>query len=205
MKSIKAIIFDFDGVFVNRFTLSSGELFCSRFSVDPEALKAFSSQAAVGLDHGTKKEIDFFSAIIAEFALDVSPKELQEFFHEADERFLVRDEKMFALLKHLNESYLTAVLSNVSRELAARLEGKGLYENFQKRFLSFEMGCAKPEREIFMRTLTSLDLKPDEVLFVDDSQTNINGALECGLLAFRHVDAEKTTEWVHSMLQDDES
>lgn len=58
---------------------------------------------------------------------------------------------------------------------------RDLLEVFEARFLSFEMGCRKPEPEIFEQVLTEMEWRASDCLFLDDSPANVQGALESGI------------------------
>lgn len=64
---------------------------------------------------------------------------------------------------------------------------------FELRFLSHELGLVKPDREIFEHVLSDLGLIGGEVLFLDDNQINVDGALRVGLDAHvvKGVDAAR--------------
>lgn len=61
---------------------------------------------------------------------------------------------------------------------------------FDVRFLSFQMGCVKPDREIFDRVAEVLAVPPDRVLFLDDNAINVEGAADAGFHALRAVGVE---------------
>jgi putative hydrolase of the HAD superfamily len=56
-------------------------------------------------------------------------------------------------------------------------------EPTQRRFLSFEMGRRKPERESFERIGRELGVPLGRILFFDDSLANVEGARSAGLKA----------------------
>lgn len=58
---------------------------------------------------------------------------------------------------------------------------------FEKMFLSYEMGLAKPDKRIFMRAVEEAGVNPAETLFIDDSADNCAAAEVTGLHAFRSV------------------
>ena len=60
-----------------------------------------------------------------------------------------------------------------------------LVAEFDHRFLSFELGWLKPDRELFDGVAALLDLPADRVLFLDDNQINVDGAREAGFRAER--------------------
>jgi len=45
----------------------------------------------------------------------------------------------------------------------------------------------KPDPEVYLRCVASLDAKPDQVLFIDDRAQNVTGAIEAGLDAVRFI------------------
>jgi putative hydrolase of the HAD superfamily len=60
-----------------------------------------------------------------------------------------------------------------------------IFEAFDHRFLSFELGLLKPDREVFDHVATLVDLPPGRILFLDDNQQNVDGALAAGFTAVR--------------------
>src|SRR4051812_17076768 len=83
-------------------------------------------------------------------------------------------EEMFALVEFLkNKGYTTCVASNTIPEHAVVLREKGLYDKFDKVFLSFEINIRKPDPKFFEYILNDLKLSSDEVIFIDDLKENI--------------------------------
>jgi putative hydrolase of the HAD superfamily len=66
-----------------------------------------------------------------------------------------------------------------------------ILDAFEYRFLSFELGLVKPDREIFDRVAASLPASPAHVLFLDDNSLNVDGALAPGTLATRAWGADE--------------
>jgi HAD superfamily hydrolase (TIGR01509 family) len=60
-------------------------------------------------------------------------------------------------------------------------EYAGVVGKFEKVFMSYEMGVAKPQPECFQRVIDYLSLKPAEVVFVDDSPANVQAAVAMGM------------------------
>jgi putative hydrolase of the HAD superfamily len=84
-----------------------------------------------------------------------------------------------------------ALLSNMPREQWAALRnGLGWLPLCDVLVLSYELGIAKPDPEIYRRCLDQLSLAPDEVLFLDDHPDNVAAAAELGInaLLFTTID-----------------
>ncbi len=70
-----------------------------------------------------------------------------------------------------------------------RREYADALESFEHIFVSSEIGGRKPDRSAFHQVCAEMNHTPGDVLFVDDSRENVNGALRAGLNS-RHVQTE---------------
>ena len=91
-----------------------------------------------------------------------------------------------------SEGYKLYVLSNTNPYVMGwacserfSSEGKPLTSYFDKLYLSYQVGCTKPEQRIFEYMLSDAGLEPKETLFVDDGQSNINIASQLGMHTFQ--------------------
>jgi len=92
------------------------------------------------------------------------------------------------LLGELAVHVRPACLSNTNElHWNEQVDAPLLQELFDTRFLSHELGLVKPDREIFEHVVTGLGCAPDEVLFLDDNQLNVDGARSVGLNAHRVI------------------
>lgn len=90
-------------------------------------------------------------------------------------------------LRELRSHYNIYMLSNTNPIMwnskiaeCFRIEGREREDYFEGMITSFEVHCSKPERKIFEKTIELLGIKPDETLFFDDSQNNLDAAAELG-------------------------
>ena len=82
--------------------------------------------------------------------------------------------------------YSVYALTNVSSPHLEFFRRTGLAAEFDHLFASSELGCVKPNREIFQRVFRYLDTSPAEAVFVDDRVDNVKAARDYGIRwAFR--------------------
>ena len=62
---------------------------------------------------------------------------------------------------------------------------EAVYDLFDQRFLSHEIGLVKPDREVYDHVLAELGCPAANVLFLDDNQINVDGARAAGLRSER--------------------
>lgn len=97
------------------------------------------------------------------------------------------------LLERIREKYRVAFLSN-SNEVHAEVIPKQFPSLFRKddRFIfSHRFKVAKPDPEIFRRTLEILGALPQQVVFVDDLLENVLAAKSVGIQAYQFISTEK--------------
>lgn len=91
------------------------------------------------------------------------------------------------MLKRMKEGYDLYMLSNnnaicLPYSSAMFTEaGVPLAETFIKCFMSFEMKALKPSADFYRRVMAEIGRPADEMLFIDDSQVNVDAAIAAGL------------------------
>lgn len=136
------------------------------------------------LEEGTMSAEDFRDAVLR----DSFPGSRPELVDEAMWHILSGINPYKAeLLNRLAGSYDLYLLSNNnpvcmprSRKLFEQA-GVPLDKVFRKCFLSYEMRALKPSEAFYRSVISQIGLPSDQMLFIDDSQKNVDGALAAGL------------------------
>jgi putative hydrolase of the HAD superfamily len=76
-----------------------------------------------------------------------------------------------------------SVLSNDGSSLRGYMEDLGIARHFDTVFVSGELGMMKPDQRIYVHAARQLGVEPKEILFIDDKQSNVDGALRAGMQA----------------------
>lgn len=87
---------------------------------------------------------------------------------------VVARQRDIALLSNTNELHWSMIQSEAN-----------LADVFKHVFLSFELGCCKPDDVIFERVLELVSLSPSQILYLDDSAKNVEVAERFGIPAVR--------------------
>jgi FMN phosphatase YigB (HAD superfamily) len=180
MGDIKAVLFDMGGVIVQLDSLEN-VLGPSALTSDKISNSWILSEAVQQFERGQCSVEHFAVEILGEL-------ELQGTAEEFIERFVGFPQGLFPgavdVVQDVPDDVITAVLSNTS---AIHWENqkdadvvRGLWD---RTYLSYELGLAKPDREIFEHAIADLDLPAHQVLFIDDNQINVDGARTVGLNA----------------------
>lgn len=102
------------------------------------------------------------------------------------------NEELIDYIKKLRQQGTTVALATNQEKYRTQymLEHMGFAGVFEKIYSSAHLGLKKPAVEFFAKVVEDLGAHKDEVLFWDDDQVNINGALEYGIKAELYTDYE---------------
>ncbi len=100
--------------------------------------------------------------------------------------------EMLALLAEVKERAKVAVLTNNHTLVRDHLDG--MFPELatlcgDQCFVSAQFKAAKPSPEVYRRCVAAAGIAPENALFIDDAQANVDGALAAGLRAIRFTDA----------------
>ena len=93
------------------------------------------------------------------------------------------------LLKRLAEKYDVYMLSNNNPICTPRAEvmfeeaGFSMKTDFKKCYISYQMKMLKPSAEFYKAVVADIGLPADQMLFIDDSKTNVQASVDAGLPA----------------------
>ena len=113
-------------------------------------------------------------------------------------------EKMAELVKYIKEKYGVKVylLSNISEYFAEHSGEFEILKDMDGCVFSATCGFTKPNREIFAHICEKFNLNPDETVFIDDSEKNIQGARDFGIKGYLFKkDPDELKKWFDDILK----
>ncbi len=103
--------------------------------------------------------------------------------------------QMLSLARQLNTKLDVYIISNTGEIHWNYLcERFSLLELCKGGFASFEVGHMKPAPEIYAAAEARFGFSPTEVVFIDDRQANVEGAIACGWQAIQHQSYGQTRD-----------
>ena len=189
---IKAVIFDFGGVFDSKHeSLKGFRDAAAGYGISPEAFYdlLYSGDAWQQAKLGVIGAADYWRSIMLRLG------------HDQGEDVTTFRERLFAghqldgavvrLAERLRERVPLALLSNATDELEHLLEAQyGIDHLFDVVVNSARAGVAKPDPQAYRLALDGLGVASHEALFVDDKLRNILAAGELGIPSIHFRDAQ---------------
>lgn len=104
-----------------------------------------------------------------------------KFTQEVPKRFKPMDGGVDILKKIKEKGYKTYILSNLSQVAYDSISSYDFLKEFDGAIFSYQHKSVKPESEIYQALLTTYGLNPEECLFIDDLDVNIQAAKDHGI------------------------
>ena len=191
MQNITTIIFDLGGVLIDLDMAASVRSFHALGLLDAhEYLNAYLQKGIfLELEEGKLTDEEFYDKFRE---LSVNKQITNEQIAEGWRNFLVDipDYKLDLLLE-LRKKYRVFLLSNTNRIVADYYtrhiftkQGLTIDDYFDRRYVSYEIGCVKPNPEIFKHLMADAGIRPQEALFLDDGEKNIIAAAALGFQTY---------------------
>ena len=111
------------------------------------------------------------------------------------------DTQVLGLIRELRRRHVVACLTNTEVEVARFNRARGLFDHFDRAFLSTELGLHKPGQAIFERVLKELGCAPPEAVFTDDKLENAAGASAAGMHAIHYREFESFSRDLARLLE----
>jgi HAD superfamily hydrolase (TIGR01509 family) len=200
MVKIKAVIFDFGGVLVRMVDDRPRVKLAEQLGVSVSRLDdlVFFSETAKRASKGEIKVSQHWKAVGE--ALGIQPKGMQDFL---DQYWSADDVnwQLLGFIKSLHLRYKVGLLSNAWDNLRKTMHERwNMDVLFDDLVISAEVGLMKPDPRIFYLALERLGVQPEETVFVDDTQVNVETARQQGLIGIQFLDTQQTLTDLQSIL-----
>jgi putative hydrolase of the HAD superfamily len=111
------------------------------------------------------------------------------------------DRHLVDFLRGLRPRYKTALLSNAwSNSRRFHTESSRLISVVDEAILSCEVGLAKPDPRIYALVSATLAVRPEEAVFVDDVEENVQAARATGMVGILFTNRDQVITDVSSYL-----
>jgi putative hydrolase of the HAD superfamily len=192
MNKIKWIIFDLGGIVVPETGNSINHKIANALNVPDEKLIEITGKFHRQITTGSISLFDMYSLIAKELSIQISPDYLlQEHLNEFKRIGIIHKTGIVNFIKTLKKNFKLACLTNVEKEIADICRETGLFDYFDRAFLSTELNMQKPDLEIFSKVLHELECLPNEVIFIDDKIENVIAAKKIGIFGLHFLNLDQ--------------
>tara|TARA_R110001606_G_scaffold356838_2_gene508243 strand:- start:829 stop:1449 length:621 start_codon:yes stop_codon:yes gene_type:complete len=194
--NIRVVLFDLGNVLVDLGDISEMHAMLNMQGEESEVwLKWLRSPTVAAFDSGKITFDQFAASLLKEVGSDIDKETFKASF-KAWPRGLF--EGALELIESVKPEYHRAILSNTNAAHWPRLmDEMALAGKFHSYYASHMVGFVKPDEAIYQYVIRNLQVAPEEILFIDDNQVNIDTANALGMKAFRVKGIEEARAVLH--------
>ncbi len=178
---IKVIIFDLGGVCFDIDWIKINEEMVKKFNITTLVKSAGNEKAIVYYKdalEGKRSPRDMFKELNKE---NHNLDDVVKFYKEMYKKYKKHNPKIYKLLKKLNGEFVLVCLSDTNPIHFEAHQEQETIRDFHKEFTSFQIGSIKRDTNTFKKVIENLSVSPEEVLFVDDNEKNVEVAKSLGI------------------------
>lgn len=194
---IKGIIFDLDGVYFKNGKKNFVENVSSKFGVDKTLVEQvfLKSKEMDQYKEGKLSGDEFWNYAIKEWKISSTPKELLKVLQQGYETNALAID----LIHKVKSKGIKAIIcsNNFKERIQVLDERFGFLKDFDAIILSYEYKKLKPD---LLRVVPEKAKLPvEEILVIDDSEKNIDGAKQLGFQTILCEDADRLIEYLEEL------
>jgi putative hydrolase of the HAD superfamily len=201
--AIRAVVFDIGGVLEIAPDLGVGRRWEARLGLpEGEVGERLADVWAAGAI-GTITEDEVHQAISER--LSVAREQADAIMADVWEQYLgTGNTELIEFTRRLRPRYRTGILSNSFVGARQREQAVYGFEDLVDDIVySHEVGVSKPDPQIYELTCARLDVRPEEMIFLDDVESNVAGAREARIHGIRYRDNAQAIAEIEALLSAD--
>lgn len=186
---IKHIIFDMCEVIISGAAGIENTI-AKMLNKTPEEVDSYlMGEEFIQLLCGNLTEKEYIDCILQKTNWPIEKEELKKIIRQNQNKEVKGTKE---IIKQLEGKYNLVLLSDHVKEWITEVKpAQELLPLFHKCYFSYELNSTKAELDTFQKVLSDLQAKPEEVLFIDDSEKNIEVAKQLNITGIVFKDSQQ--------------
>jgi len=184
---IKAVILDYGEVLCYPPSREEMGRMAAPFGMDPVPFRKLWDRDRLRYDRGDLSPEAYWSGLTKDAGTQLTPEQIAQLRQWDLEMWGHDNPTMVEWLRQMHMSGVkTGLLSNMPHEMVRYVRQKFAWlDQFNHLTFSAEVSLIKPEAAIYEHSLRGVGVAASEALFLDDKETNVQGARAVGIRAIR--------------------
>lgn len=186
----RVVVFDY-GEVISRSPSDASRIALEQLAgVDPARFRTAYDSHRDGLDRGTTSIRDYWMRVAADTGAHWSEARIHELWVADFTGWISIDTEVFDVIADLHAGGTrVALLSNAGFDFASPFRYSPVARFFERMFVSAEMLKLKPEADIYLEVARELGITCAQMVFIDNKQVNVDGAVRLGITGHHFVGA----------------
>lgn len=180
---LRAVVFDYGMVLTGQPDAKAYSELLRITGLTSEQLEGFYWADRHAYDEGELTGLELWQKIVSDAGLNLDASAIAELNLWDARMWTTQNDAMLAWQLQLKDrGILTAILSNIGDSVLANMKREFTWlSRFDVLVWSYQLHMAKPDPAIYRYVLSQLGTRPEETLFIDDRQVNIDAADAMGM------------------------
>jgi putative hydrolase of the HAD superfamily len=174
---IRVIIFDYGGVLAFRRSEKFFQFVNKRYGISRDQFKKAWKIYNPDFEMGKCSNISFLKTISDFWGINPRLQDLAYAFYAADEP----ESRMIRMIKKLKKHFVLSILSNSNKLLTDKIRHYKFLSDINVMIFSDEVGIRKPDMRLYKLCIKELGVRPEECIFIDDKEENLEPAKKLGI------------------------
>lgn len=181
-KDIRAALFDLDGLVIIGRKRFFSERLAEEHNIPMEKVQEFFLNDFKECSFGKADLKEKIAPYLVKWSWQGSVDDLLNYWFSSEG---IKDEEVLRIVKELRNSGVKCYIATRQEKYRMQylLDVVGLKDHFDGIFCTCNIGYDKSQPEFFEYVFKELGMKPEEILFFDDSQKNVDLAQKLGINA----------------------
>ena len=190
---LRAVVFDYGMVLTGQPDPAAYAALLRITGLPIERFESFYWADRHAYDEGKLTGIEFWQNIAQDAGLTLEMSAIEDLNLWDARMWTTQNDAMLAWQLALKEhGILTAILSNMGESVLANMKREFAWlSRFDLLVWSYQLKMAKPDPAIYRHLLKELGTRPEETLFIDDRQGNIDAANALGIKGMLFTDIDQ--------------
>ncbi|NIP62186.1 MAG: HAD-IA family hydrolase [Nitrosopumilaceae archaeon] len=195
MSQQRFVLFDLGGVVINWHMEWMKEEVSRLYGIPLQSVREAFSKHLSMLDTGSVNEHTFWR-LVGKSTNNVKLQNVSNsLWTDIFQRQAKPDQDVLDIVKDLKKQNTNlGILSNIEYGTHQILEGWGILDDFDYKFLSYMIGYSKPDPLVYQHVLQNLQIPKERLLFIDDRQENVDASIKAGIDAILFDSGKKLKE-----------
>jgi len=184
---VDTVIFDIGGVLITGSEKITPYILSEVTGCDIERSLEVFNQEKINLQMGYKSIGNIMQILDGSNIDDIKITEMENKYVFLYLKQAVIDNEILKLINTLSYRYQIYAFSNmIGIHIRANAE-RGIFTDFRKCFFSSEIKYAKPDINAFNYVLQEINKKPQECLYIEDNDENLEAGRKLGLVSIKYI------------------
>ncbi len=190
MKKIQCIIFDYGGVISKKQNKECINRICSILGIPVKHFYSFYLKERKKYDSALIHPGTYWTKIVGLADRQNKSIDIDQLIELDVKSWSDMNEETVAYIQSLYNKIKLAVLSNMTFDALNKIKNSEWLSYFDVKIFSCEERVSKPDERIYKICMRELKLKPEHVLFIDDTEENLVAAQKVGMNVLKFTDCQ---------------